>query len=173
MIINTRGIELNENVYVNKEGKFLFKIEKFEEDGFTNNGDARFKLHFKGGEIIENKVQSDITYTHSEQFNIGQSSLWRIKQVEVALKAPEVYDINDFVGRYIIANIKSESYTKKDGTAGTAYKVKSWEYSDVNDKRKLPPIPEAITNEDNGVIESIEQTSKIPEIDIDEDEIPF
>ena len=32
MIINTKGIELNENVYVNKEGKFLFKNEKFEED---------------------------------------------------------------------------------------------------------------------------------------------
>ena len=163
MIINTRGIELSENVYVNKDGKFLFKIEKFEEDGFTNNGDARFKLHFKG---VEAGTKEPI-YLHSEQFNIGQTSLWRIKQVEVALKAPEVYDINDFVGRYVIANIKSESYTKKDGTAGTAYKVKSWEYSSFNDK--LPPIPEAKSDENNGNVESIQS----PIIDIDEDECPF
>ena len=81
------------------------------------------------------------------------------------------YDINDFVGRYIIANIKQENYTKKDGTAGTSYKVKSWEYSTLNDK--MTPIPEAKQDEDNGVNESIKPSSKIPEIDIDEDEIPF
>lgn len=160
MIIDTRNVELNENVYVNKEGKFLFKIEKFEEDGFTNAGDARFKLLFKG---VEAGTKEPI-FIHSEQFNIGQTSLWRIKLVEVALKAPEVYDINDFVGRYIIANIKSESYTKKDGTAGTAYKVKSWEYSSFNDK--MPPIPEAKPYENNGVNESIQAE------DID-DIIPF
>ena len=162
MIINTKGIELNENVYVNKEGKFLFRIEKFEEDGFTNAGDARFKLHFKG---VEAGTKEPI-FMHSEQFNIGQTSLWRIKQVEVALKAPEVYDINDFVGRYIIANIKSESYTKKDGTAGTAYKVKSWEYSTFNDK--MLPIPEAKSDENNGVNESMQV-----EVMIDDDICPF
>lgn len=161
MIINTKGVELNENIYVNKDGKFLFKIEKFEEDGFTNNGDARFKLHFKG---VEAGTKEPI-YSHNEQLNIGQSSLWRIKQVEVALKAPEIYDINNFVGRYIVANIKSESYTKKDGTVGTAYKVKSWEYSSFNDK--LPPIPEAIPNEDNGIVGSVQVE------DISEDECPF
>ena len=163
MIINTRNVELNENVYVNKEGKFLFKIEKFEEDGFTNAGDARFKLHFKG---VEAGTKEPI-FMHNEQFNIGQTSLWRIKQVEVALKAPEIYDINDFVGRYIIANIKSESYTKKDGTAGTAYKVKSWEYSTFNDK--MLPIPEAKSDENNGVNKSVQA----PAVEIDEDEIPF
>ena len=167
MIISTVGIELNENVFVNKEGKFLFRIEKFEEDGFTNGGDARFKLHFKGVEV----GTKEPVYLHNEQFNIGQFSLWRIKQVEVALKAPEVYNINDFVGRYIIANIIQENYTKKDGTYGIAHKVKSWEYSRLNDK--MPPIPEAKQDEDNGVNESINPSSKIPEIDIDEDEIPF
>ena len=150
MIINTKGVELNENVYVNKEGKFLFKIEKFEEDGFTNAGDARFKLHFKG---VEAGTKEPI-FMHNEQFNIGQTSLWRIKQVEVALKAPEIYDINDFVGRYIIANIKSESYTKKDGAAGTAYKVKSWEYSTFNNK--MLPIPEAKSDEKNSVSENMQ-----------------
>ena len=160
MIISTVGIELNESVFVNKEGKFLFKIEKFEEDGFTNAGDAKFKLHFKGIEV----GTKEPIYLHNEQFNIGQSSLWRIKQVEVALKAPEIYDINNFVGRYIIANIKQENFTKKDGTPGIGYKVKSWEYSKHNDS--LPPIPEAKQDENNGT-----DVAKID--DINEDEIPF
>ena len=29
---------------------FYSRLKKFEEDGFTNAGDARFKLHFKGVE---------------------------------------------------------------------------------------------------------------------------
>ena len=157
MIINTKGIELNENVYINKECKCLFKIEKFEEDGFTNAGDIRFKLMFKGVEV----GTKEPVYIHSETFNVGQSSLWRIKQLEVALKAPEIYDINSFIGRYVIANIKQETYVK-DGEAKSAYKVKSWEYSQHNDK--LPPIPEAKQNESDGaaVVE-----------DITEDTIPF
>ena len=167
MIINTKGVELNESVFVNKEGKFLFRIEKFEEDGFTNAGDAKFKLHFKGVEV----GTKEPVYLHNEQFNIGQTSLWRIKQVEVALKAPEIYDINDFVGRYIIANIKQETYKKNDGSIGISHKVKSWDYSTLNDK--MPPIPEAKQDENNGDNESIKPSSKIPEIDIDEDEIPF
>lgn len=167
MIINTKGVELNENVFVNKEGKFLFRIEKFEEDGFTNAGDAKFKLHFKGVEV----GTKEPVYLHNEQFNVGKSSLWRIKQVEVALKAPEIYDINDFVKRYVIANIKQENFTKKDGAPGIGYKVKSWEYSELNDK--MLPIPEAKQNEDNGINGSVKQKSKIPEVDIDEDEIPF
>lgn len=161
MIISTVGIELNENVYVNKEGKFLFRIEKFEEDGFTNAGDARFKLHFKGVEV----GAKEPVYLHNEQFNIGQSSLFRIKQVEVALKAPEVYDINNFVGRYIIANIKQENFTKKDGTPGIRYKVKRWEYSTLNDK--MLPIPEAKQDEDNGINESV----KVEEVT--DEECPF
>ena len=161
MIINTKGVELNESVYVNKEGKFLFRIEKFEEDGFTNAGDAKFKLHFKGVEV----GTKEPVYIHSETFNIGQSSLWRIKQLEVALKAPEIYDINDFVKRYVIANIKQETYKKNDGSIGTSYKVKSWEYSDLNDK--MLPIPEAKPNSNNGTNEPLQAD------DISEDQIPF
>lgn len=163
MIINTKGVELNENVYVNKDGKFLFRIEKFEEDGFTNAGDAKFKLHFKGVEV----GSKEPIYIHSETFNIGQSSLWRIKQLEVALKAPEIYDINDFVKRYVIANIKQETYKKNDGSVGTSYKVKSWEYSSFNDK--LDPIPEVKPNENNGT----NGNSKTPEIEINDEDIPF
>ena len=147
MIINTKGVELNENVYINKEGKFLFKIEKFEEDGFTTTGDAKFKLHFKGVEVGTKEPK----LSHTEMFSVGQKSLWKIKQLEVALKAPEVYDVNSFIGRWVIANIKSEKFTNNKGEEKTSYKSVSWEYSPINDK--LPPIPEAVenTNDDTSV----------------------
>lgn len=161
MIINTKGVELSENNFLNKEGNFLFRIEKFEEDGFTNNGDHRFKLHFKG---IEVGIKEPV-YIHSEQFNIGAKSLWRIKQLEVALKAPEIYDINNFIGRYVIAASKKEEYTKNDGTAGVVYRIKSWTYSELNDK--MTPIPEAIENKD------VSDSKSEPTIEIDDDKIPF
>ena len=75
------------------------------------------------------------------------------------------YDINDFVGRYIIANIKQENYTKRDVTPGIAHKIKSWEYSTLNDK--MPPIPEAKQDENNGVNES----AKVEEVT--DEECPF
>lgn len=157
MVINTRGVELNPpSDYIQKDGKFILRIEKFVEDGFTTDGAAKFKLHFQGVEV----GTKEPVYTHSEMFNVGQTSLWRIKQLEVALKAPECYDINDFIGRYVIADIKSRSYRKNDGSTGISYQAKAWEYSSHNDK--LPPIPEAKQNEDD-----------VPTIDINDDDKPF
>lgn len=141
MIINTKGVELNEAKYLDKEGKFLFKLEKWEEDGFTQEGAAKFKVFFKGVEV----GQKAPIYLHSEMFNLQQNSLWRIKQLEVALKAPEVYDIDDLMGRYVFVDIKSREYTKNNGETGKAYNVTGWEYSDLNDK--LEPIKEASEKE--------------------------
>ena len=52
------------------------------------------------------------------------------------------------------------TYNKKDGSVGTSYQAKEWEYSTHNDK--LPPIPEAKQNEDDGDV-----------IVIDSEELPF
>jgi len=163
MIINTKGVELSENIWLNKAGKFTFKVEKFEDDGFTQAGDQQFKLMFKGVEV----GTKEPIFMHTERFNIGQKSLWRIKQLEVALKAPEVYEVEDFIGRYVIANVVSETYTKGDGTQGTAFKVKSWEYHTKNDS--LTPIPEAKQDANNDSA----QPTEVPTIEIDEDSIPF
>jgi len=163
MVISTVGIELSENIWLNKAGKFTFKVEKFEDDGFTNAGDQQFKLMFKG---VEAGTQEPI-FMHTERFSIGQKALWRIKQLEVALKAPETYEVEDFIGRYVIANVVSENYTKNDGTQGTAFKVKSWEYHTANDK--LPPIPEAKQDANNDTALDTE----VPTIEIDDSEIPF
>jgi len=168
MIIDTSKVEMNENNWLDKEGRFTFKIEKFEEDGFVASGDdagaVKFKLYFKGKEAGNDKL-----YSHSEMFNVGQKSLWRIKELEIALKAPDVYDIEDFIGRYVIVNIVSRNYPKNDGTQGTAFNVKSWEYSKLNDA--MPSIPKAKQDTNNDTAQSYE--TSIPTIDIDNDEIPF
>ena len=46
-------------------------------------------------------------------------------------------------------------------------RLKSWEYSTFNDK--MLPIPEAKSDENNGVNKSVQA----PAVEIDEDEIPF
>ena len=156
MVINTKGVEVSENIYVNKAGKFLFKIEKWEIDGMDSGGNDAFKIFFKG---VEANTKEPM-YLHSERFTTGQNALWKVKQLEIALKSPEVYELDSWIGRYVFANIVQENYTRKDGSSAISHKVKSWEYSTANDK--LAPIPEARENSNDG-----------PVIDIDEDEIPF
>lgn len=161
MVINTKGVELKEpSEWLNKEGKFTFKIEKIIEDGFTSDGFAKFKIEFKAVEL----GTKEPVYSHTEMFNVAQNSLWRIKQLEIALKAPECYDLNDFIGRYVIGEVKMRTFDKRDGTKGTSYQIKAWEYSAHNDK--LPPIKEANLNDAPNVVVS-------NEIDIDDSEIPF
>jgi hypothetical protein len=46
MVINTRGVEINPpSDFIQKDGKFILRIEKFVEDGFTTDGAAKFKLN--------------------------------------------------------------------------------------------------------------------------------
>ncbi len=163
MIVDTRGIEVNETTYINKVGTFLFRIEKFEETGYTQNGDAKFDLHFKG---VEQGTKAPV-YMHREMFSVGEKSLWKIKLLERGLNAPEVYDINDFVGRYVLATIISESYTKKDGTTGTGYKVNQWGYSSLNDSKDA--IPTASVEQNT----SIAQPMEVVVEEVDESSIPF
>jgi hypothetical protein len=122
MRIDTRGVELTPpTAWIDKEAKYLFKIIEWKEDGYTQYGDAMIKMFFKTstGEM------------HSERFPLSAAALWRLKQLEVALKAPEVYELDSFVGRYVIGDVKIQK-----GYAN----VKSWEYASQNDK--LDPFPD-------------------------------
>jgi hypothetical protein len=160
--VNTKGVEVNEAIYINKTGNFLLKIEKIEEDGMTQEGAVKFKVHFKGMEV----GNKDIIYLHTERFNLQQNSLWRIKQLEIAMKAPESYDMDDFIGRYVLVTIKARNYNKNDGTQGTAYEVSTWAYAKQNDK--LPPIPEDESDTNDGGAELVEEA-----IEILDSECPF
>ena len=168
LIINTRGVELKETVYIEKEGVYTLKITKFEDDGFTrDSGDQKFNFHFIG----KSTLTPEVVYEHKESFNIGAKSLWRIKQLEVALNAPECYDIENFVGRYVTATIVKREYKKNDGTNGVAYNVKTWEYSKLNDA--LAPIPEAKELEEDSFASPIPIAKVIEKIEISDEELPF
>ena len=150
MIINTRGVEINPpKDYIKKEGSYILKIESVIEDGFTTDGHAKIKMSFIGAEV----GTKEPILNHTEMFNVGEKSLWRIKQLEVALKAPECYDINDFVGRYVIGHVVAKKYTKQNGEVIDTFNIKSWDYSVHNDK--LPPIKEAVINQNEPTIEEI------------------
>lgn len=158
IIINTVGVELKApSDYIKQEGRYLLKIKEIKPDGFESGAD-KFKVIMEG--VLEGTKEPLLT--HIENFSTVPNMLWKIKVLEIALQAPEVYDIDDFIGRYVIANIKSETYTKKtDGTQAVAYKVKSWEYSKFNDK--LAPIPQA---------KEIQNASAVVDVESDE-EMPF
>ena len=79
--------------------------------------------------------------------------LWKIKRMAIALEAPDVFDPDEFVGRYVIGIMGTNEYNGK-----TRYEVKEWKYAKQNDK--LPPIPSAAEDD-------------LIEVDEDGDVVPF
>lgn len=170
MIINTKnlpeiGMKPREDGTYNifKEGKYLFKIVGWEEKGFSKDGDAMFVINLQGIEI----GKKDIKYSHNELYNIGALSLIHLKKLEVALKSPEVYNLDDWKDRFVIANIEKNGKREYNGKLYDRFSVASWEYSDYNNK--LAPIPEA-KEEDN---DAIPVAKSEPVIEISDDDIPF
>jgi hypothetical protein len=152
MRIDTRGVELTPPAdWIKEKGEYTFKITKWEQDGYTDAGDEKFKLFMQ---TADGKL-------HSERFSTAPNMLWKIKRLEIALEAPEVYELDAIIGRYVTAEIGMREYNGKEYA-----EVKEWKYAKQNDK--LDPIPSA-----DMVEEEIPEKTKIPEIDIDEDEIPF
>lgn len=169
MIVNTQGIELNNNTYITEAGQYAFKIEKFEENGVSSYNSPAFKLHFIGNKIIVGQdgkpALGDEEFIHTERYTLDENVLWKIKILEVALDAPEIYDINDFVGRYVVADVGLREHN------GKMYSdIKKWKPSKRNDA--LPPIPKAEENQNNSNSQ-YPQPDSVPVIDIDESEIPF
>ena len=161
LIVSTVGIEVNPvTAYVKKAGAYTFKLEKLELDGFNDHGDQKFKIFMK----CKNPENANEFLSHIENFSLTQNVLWKIKQLEVALKSPETYDIEHWMGRYVTGNVTMREYNGKEYA-----QIVSYEYSALNDK--LDPIPKADANANNASSESVPEN--VPEIDIDSDEIPF
>lgn len=170
MIINTKnlpeiGIKPKEDGTYNifKEGKYLFKIIDWGDKGFTRDGDSMFVINFQGIEI----GKKDIKYSHNELYNLGALSLIHLKKLEVALKSPEVYNLDDWKDRFVIANIEKNGKREYNGKLYDRFGVTSWEYSDYNNK--LAPIPEA-KEEDNNTTPVAKSE---PVVEISDDDIPF
>lgn len=137
MIINTKGITTeNPNEWLtptkNADGTYqtithASKIVAWNEE-YSTKGDHMV--------VIEFRTSSNKKFT--EKFIISDSEqLWRLKRLEVALKAPESYSLDSFVGRYIVAVMSGRAGTK----GGDFNRIEEWQYAKQNDA--LPPIPEA------------------------------
>lgn len=168
LIINTRGVELSETAYIKEEGKYTLKVVKYEDKGFDQKtGDSQFALTFKGKRVGEDK-----TYDYVEYFVRTENRMFLLALLRDGFKAPEIYDPENLVGRYIIANIKRNEYPK-NGETKVNFKADPyhWEYSKLNDN--LPPIPEAKEPIEDTFESPIPTGRDIPTIDIDSSEIPF
>lgn len=137
MRINTRGVELTPPAeWIKEPGEYTFKITEWKQDGYTQNGDEKFKIFFKTGEGAQ----------HSELFSTAANMLWKIKRLEVALGAPEEYDLDDLVGHYVTAIVGTRTHN------GNQYaEVKEWRESASEkaaiEKGLIKPIKEAKSEE--------------------------
>ena len=126
MIINTKGVELTPPAeWIKEPGKYTLKIIGWSHEGYNSDTSEKFKINFQDSDGRK----------HSELYSTASNMLWKIKRLEVALQAPELYELDSLIGRYVIATIGQRTYNEK-----TYAEAKEWEYCPLNDK--LPPIAE-------------------------------
>ena len=153
MIINTTGMTANEVNIINKNGDYLLKLIKIEPAEY-----GKLKLHFEGAEIVEGKVQSDIV--SMIEFCDTDKQIFKIVRLRDAFKSPELFNLDDWLNRYVVARVEMQEYNGK-----TSPNFKKLQYSSHNDK--LPPIPEAKQEQ------SVGNDMANPSVEITEDSIPF
>ena len=160
MVFNTKGVEANKIEMVTKAGNYLFKIVDIIEDGYDANGNPKAKVKFEGKEIVDGKLKDEIQVMF-EWYEATEKMAWKLAILRDALKSPEVFDMNDWLNRYVVAVVEMNTYNGK-----TNPRFKKLQYSKLNDN--LPPIPEAKqgNNEPEVVVE-------MPDLGLLDDEIPF
>ena len=150
MIINRNQDGRVNGTGLNVVGSFVCKVDKVEQDKPTNQGDLRLKFTFS---VL---VGKDDIKTYSESFPLTGNASFLMSNFETAMKCPDMYNVDDLVGRYVIGIFTENKYIdKKDGTEKSNIKASKWDYSDVNDKKGLAPIKEATESDD-------EDSSEIP-----------
>lgn len=160
MIINTKGVVATPPAdYITTEGKYLFKIEKVEMDGYSNAGNEFVKVTFdcKRIEVVDGKAAlSSESYKHQEKYCADENLIWKVAVLRDALKAPEAFDFEKLMGYYVIADVYMREYNGKQYA-----NIRTLSYSKSNEA--LPPIPEAVE----------EQQQSYAPVDDTTDEMPF
>lgn len=167
MVINSTNYKADERKFITTEGNYLLKLVKWETDGYTQNGDLKFKIACEAGKITESgKIEG--SYSFNYQMLDGEKTGFTIARLRDAIKSPAVFNLDDWIGRYVYASIFMEM-----GSDGKMYpKVSSFEYSKFNDKKN--PIQEAVEGNDKPSGSNVEEASAPnPSVDINPEEIPF
>jgi len=151
-----------EHQFIKEGGKYLLKIESLVGDGYNDDSSPIAKLTFIGFKLVDGKADKSVSYTKSQTYPKTSPSGYDLrflsKNLQEGLQIPVKFDFNDVVGRYLIADMYM-----KDGYANFGTLI----YSKLNDK--LEPVKELVIN----AKAPADTSSTVPEIEIDEDEIPF
>lgn len=165
MKINSTRYEQNETKYITEAGNYLMKLVRWEQDGYSQNGEMKIKVLMNAKKINDDGSLSDENYTNNYFMYDGEKAGFTIAMLRDALKSPDVFDLNDWIERFVNAKVEMEL-----GNDGKSYaRIKGFEYSKFNDK--LPPIQEAKEEHSEPRSQSISQNNQ--SVDIPEDEIPF
>lgn len=148
MIIKTKGIELTEpKSFVNQAGEYTLKITGVVPDGFTDEGNEKFKMNFISG-------SGEI---HSERFSLNDNMLWKIANVAKACGAPvgennqlQVdVDIDFMIGMYVKVVFKERIHQ------GKTY-VDAREWNEAPQNKKVLETKKWIITQDDVTDEEIE-----------------
>ena len=163
IIFNTKGMVAEQKNIISEAGNYVLKIVKIEQDGYDSNSNPKVKISFEGKKVVDGKLSQEL-YTMMDWYTTEEKLSWKIARLRDSLKAPEVFDFDDLLNRYVVAVVEMNTYNNK-----TNPQFKSLSYSKLNDN--LPPIPEAKqgSNESQGV----DVPADVPEVDVIESEIPF
>ena len=137
MRVSLKGVSSeNPNEFIKTAGTYTLKIVEVSEDGYNTDGDQKIKFSFK---TPDGK-------NHNESFSYDGKFAWRFKRFAEAMKAPDDFNVEDFVGRYVVADMVLNA----KGYANTS----EFRYAVQNDK--IAPFPEYKSDEDEASEEAEE-----------------
>lgn len=161
MVVDRSKREAPEEEYIRENGMFTFKISGWETNGFSQAGNAKFKIHFIGK---RNGGDKDKMYKHSQDFVDTPKAMVFMEGLENAIEAPNRYEMDDIIGHYLVAKV----WMKPNQDGSKAYSNIS-EYSKSPLDASVPRIVETKKVEE----EEAPKVEEIEVIEIDESIIPF
>ena len=159
MVINLTGVDSTPREYIEQEGNYTLKCMAIDTSKKTSNGNVILKIMFENKDNL--RFIEDIVIT--------PNTLFRVKQVSEAFGF--TYDnvnVNHFIGMYLVAFLGKTKVKNSAGDFVEVLKAKKFQKSaklqnTIPAEGAVPIVTNTITNGKN----------IIPEIDIDENEIPF
>lgn len=162
MQINSTNYKQNETKYITEAGNYLLKIVKWEQDGYSQNGELKIKVLMSAKKIFDDGKLSDDNYTTTYFMYDGEKAGFTIAMLRDALKSPKIFDLDSWIDRFVIGRVDME--VANDGKSYA--RIKGFEYSKFNDK--LPPFQEVTSQSSEPKSDNVSNPSE----DI-EDIIPF
>lgn len=147
---------VEETQFINMAGEYTLKVVSVKADYTANNNPVE-KVTFRTRDGLQ----------ISDEFVITDKALWKLKVFTKALKLPNVTDTDTWIDRYVVATVAKEVYTKNDGTKGEKFVIVQYAQSNLtNTLETMNGVP---------VEREIKQAKEnnLPEIDINEETIPF